>query len=377
MLTLQQLTTFHRSLRSKLVLSVYIDGTASDPANQRAWRTQLDNSLKNLREWLEGSTHTERETFERTVYLLEDALKPFNAGFGAPGWVAFITEDMVIVSHTLPVVVPTIAVWSTGPVVAPYVRTLKETRPVIVVMADASKADLYRYQTGTLEKLDTVRSHHVVEPPSHMGAPPRQGFHSGTRGSSGKDAAQKSQLEGRDRMIHETVERVIESASADGFIVVGGIKRVANRIVSQLEELAPSRVLLMPVDIHATTAQVMEAARVGSSTLRAALDSRRLGDITEEARRGGLGALGPDETAQALETMSVRDLFLTHQFLENHASDAENVVRAALAQQASVEEVSDGPAEDLEKVGGVAAGLRFRSRLPNRDTERAGNPTSV
>ena len=361
MMTLAQLAALHRSLRDERVLSVYLDGTASDPAIQRSWRTQLDNALKDLREWLGGSQYDEREAFERSLTVLDDALASFMAGFGAPGWVAFIANDRVVETHLLPVSVPTLAVWSNGPAIAPYMRALKQSRPVIAVVADASKADVYRYQGGKLESVDLIRSHHVMEPVSHMGAPPRQGFHSGTRGTAGKDAAQKRMLEGRNRMINETAERAVALADADGFIVVGGIKRVVKRIVSLLGELAPGRVLeLESLDIHAPLSEIADAAKQGASDLRAAIDNQRLAEIAEQAGAGGLGALGPEETRLALEQSSVRDLYLTHQFLEDHAADAERAVRAALDQQAVVEEVSSKAAEDLERLGGMAAGLRFR-----------------
>lgn len=363
MMTLAQLSALHRSLRDQHVLSVYIDGTATDPASQRSWRTQLDNSLKNLREWLSGSSHGEREAFERCTTLLDKSIAAFN-GLSAPGWTAFITRDGVVDSHVLPVPVPTFAVWSTGPAIAPYVRALKENRPVIVVLADASNANLYRYELGKVERVDMIRAHHVVEPPSHMGAPPKQGFHSGTRGTSGKDSAQRSLLEGRDRMIQEIVRSAVLEAGEDSFILIGGIKRVTSRIAKSLMGLAPDRVLeLESLDIHSSIDDVAKAARAGASELRAATDNRRLSEIADQAGAGGLGALGPDATRVALDNASVRDLFLTHRYLENHAAEAEQAVRAALEQHASVEEVSSGSEVELDRFGGVAAGLRFRPAL--------------
>lgn len=359
MMTLSQLSALHRSLKDELVLSVYIDGTATDFAIQHLWRTQLDNALTDIREWLAGSRHAERENFEKCTLLLGQTLAPFTRAFGAPGFVAFITRHGVATSHTLPVPVPTLAVWSTGPAIAPYMRALKETRPVIVILADSSRAELFEYHVGRVERLDTVRSHHVVEPLSHMGAPPRQGFHTG--GTTGKDAAQRSLLEDRDQMIEEVVKRALASSEENGFIMVGGIKGVAKRIVAQLGASVGDRAIeLKPLDIHASNAQIADAVRAASSELRASFDTRRIAEIADEAAAGGLGALGPEETRLALEQASVRDLYLTHKYLEDHAAEAEDAVRAALDQHASVEEVSHEAAENLQRVGGMAAGLRFR-----------------
>ena len=234
MFTHAQLVTLYRSLRETRVLSVYIDGSATDPAAPRPWRVPLDHALKDLRVWLADSSHDERETFERCVGVLEQELAGFTASVGAPGWVAFISADESCVAHQLPVPVPTLAVWSTGPCLAPYMRVLKETRPVIFTMADARKAEVYRYWLGKLTHVETVRAHHVVESPSHMGASPRQGFHTGTRGETGHDAAQRALLEGRDRMLAEAAHRIAELAGEDAWILLGGTRRVGARLSRQL-----------------------------------------------------------------------------------------------------------------------------------------------
>jgi stalled ribosome rescue protein Dom34 len=66
------------------------------------------------------------------------------------------------------------------------------------------------------------------------------------------------------------------------------------------------------------------------------------------------------DTQWALDQASVRDLYVTRHYLDEHAAEAEDAVRSALDQDASVEEVSGSTAEQLDRAGGVAAGLRFR-----------------
>lgn len=361
MLTHAQLVTLYRSLRDERVLSIYVDGSAPDPAIQRAWRVQLDNAMKDVRSWLADSSHEEREAFEQCVRLLDGELAAFDVSVGAPGWVAFITSNGTREAHQLPVPVPTLAVWSTGPCLAPYMRALKEARPVVVAVADARKANLYRYRLAHLDRIETVRAHHPVERPMHMGAPPRQGFHSGTRGTAGQDAAQRSLLEGRDRMIADAADRIDTLAGNDGWILIGGIRRVVTRLVEQLAPIAPHRVLaLESLDVHSSDAEIAEAARLGASALHVSSDAKRIAEIADLAGARGLGVLGPAETRLALEQASVRELYLTHRYLEDHAAEAEDAVRSALAQDASVEEVSGVAAERLDQHGGMAAGLRFR-----------------
>ncbi|MEX2154439.1 MAG: hypothetical protein WD825_13950 [Gemmatimonadaceae bacterium] len=361
MRTLAQLLSLERSLRGVRVLSVYLDGTATDPAAQRTWRVQLDHSLRDLRQWLAGSTHAERQEFERCVALLDGELKAFTRGVGAPGWAAFITPNGVRDTTLLPGPVPTLAVWSTGMCMAPYMRALKESRPLAMVVVDATKADVYRYHLGALEHVDCIRAHHVVMTPSHMGDASRPGFHAGTRGATGRDEAQRSLREGTHRMLAQATERALRVAGAEGWIVTGGIPRISGRLAGRLSARAPGRVLALDaLDVHASEAQLVEAARASASTLRNELDAKHVSEIADHGVATGLGALGPAATRQALQESRVRELYLTHRYIAEHAADAEDAVRAALDQGASVEEVSGSAAKYLDLHGGMASRLRYR-----------------
>jgi hypothetical protein len=360
MLTRTQLAELYRSLSAERVLSVYIDGTATDPA-QRLWRLQLDNSLTDLRTWLEGSPHDEREQFNRCVERLKENIGSLPFGIGAPGWAAFITKDGIRDAHHLPVPVSTLAVWSTGPCLAPYMRALKESRPVVIAIADATKADLYQYRLGRVEQLETIRAHHAIKDAPHMSAPPRQGFHKGTGGPPGRDSAQRSLLAGRDRMLAETIDRIMDLAGKEAWIVLGGIKREVAQLGKELEPVLPNRVLeLDSFDVHAAEAEIAEAARTSASTLRDDLDAKRIEEIVGLGAAHGLGVVGPGDTRMALAQASIRELYFTHRYLQEHASETEDAIRAALDQDASVEEVSGRAAALLDEHGGLAAGLRFR-----------------
>ena len=360
MLTRLQLAALHRSLRNEPVLTVYVDGATTDPATRHAWRVDLDHRLNDLRLWLTDATHAERAGLERSIQLLEEELATLSGGVAAPGWVAFIEPGRFHEAHHLPAPTPTLAVWSMGLCIAPYMRALKQTRPVVVAVADARKVDLYYYCVGKLERIATVRAHRVVGPSSHMGAPSMQGFHTGTRGSAGHDAAQRALLAGRDRMVAEAADRIRDLAADDSWIVLGGIPRVVARLASELSAVSRHRILeLEALDVHASAAHIAAAAQHGASTLRDASDARQLANIAELAESGGAAAVGPAATEHALEQACVRDLYLTRRYLNDHAAEAEDAVRAAFDQDAVVEEVSRAPAEWLDARGGMAARLRY------------------
>lgn len=361
MLTYAQLLALHRSLRDTRVLSVYLDGSASDTAMQRSWRLQLDNSLDDLRTWLEDSARDEREHLEQSIGLLNDAIAPLDPNVGAPGWAAFITPERVHLAESLPVPTPTLSVWSTGLCIAPYLRAFKESRPVIVVLADATKASLYAYQRGEVRRLEVVRANAAVDEPTHMSAPARVGFHTGTRGSTGRDAAQRTLLNGRDRMIDEAAGRVREIATDGAWILLGGTDRVTARFAESLNSFASDHVLRLDgLDIHASEAEIADAARAGATHLRNTADDRRIDEIVSLAAAQGNGAVGPEASNKALENALVRELFISDRYMADHAPEAEQVIRAALDQDARVEEVSGPAAERLDQLGGMAVGLRFR-----------------
>ena len=375
MLTQSQLSALHRAHRDERILSVYVDGSMPDPAGQRTWRLYLDRAIKDLQTWLDGSARTEREDLDTCSELLEAELAKFDPTVGAPGWVAFIAKEGVLHAQPVPVPVATLAVWSNGVCVAPYLRALAEARPVIVAVVDARRAELYRYQFGWIDRVETLRAHHIVEPPSHMGSAASPGFHSGTRGSTGHEAAQAGLLESRDRMLSDAGQRAVELAGPNGWILVGGIPRVAARFEETVAAAAPGRVLRIDhLDVHSSEAIIADAARAGATTMRDALDAQRVTSIVDRAGAGGLGAVGPSDIQTALTLESVNELFVTRTYLDDHAADAEEAVRAAFDQDATVEEVSGRAAELLDAKGGIGAELRFQAKPPEEPRPRQTRP---
>jgi hypothetical protein len=245
--------------------------------------------------------------------------------------------------------------------VAPYVRALKQTRPVYVAVVDTRTAHLYRYHAGEIEPLESIRAHALIEPGEHMGDAPRSGFHPGVRGPTAHDEAQRILVEGHHRLIRELTRRVLRIAGPDGWIVVGGIPRASRRAADALEKAAAGRVLhVESLDMHSTEAQIAIIAQESASTLRDTLDLDRLAALENGVGQHGLAALGPHATRAALARSCVRDLFISPRYLEEHAGDAENAVRSALDQGAAVEEVERQVAERLDQLGGIAARLRFK-----------------
>jgi hypothetical protein len=359
--TKAELATLERSLRDSLVLSVYLEGGAADPAAQHAWRVRLDHELATQRARLSDASHEERDRFDACVRILDGTLESDGVQAGASGWVAFIEPAGVRHASSLLAPLPLFASWGRGAFVTPYLRALTEQHPVLVAVIDARKATVYSYHAGVLEVVASLHAHSHAAQPAHMGDAPRVGFHSGTRGIAGRDALQRTRRAGTSRMIAELVDRVTTLAGHDGWVLLGGIPRVVAHAARPLAEAGVRVLSLHSLDVHASTARIAEAARAGASTLRDAWASRQLDEIATRASAGGLGILGREQTERALALSSVRSLFVSERYQAEHPTEVEAAVRSALDQDASVDVVCRDAGRELDARGGIAALLRFRS----------------
>ncbi len=373
MLTQQELVALARSLRDERVLSVYLDGSAVDPKARRVWRLELDHQLKDIRQNIQGTSHSERALFDDCVRQLDKQLVSFDGALGAAGWAGFITAEGAKYAELLPVPMPTLASWRKGPRVAPYVRALKQNRAVIVVVTGKRDATLYRYVHGILEHLDDLHARVVTDEPTHMSKAPRLGFHSGVRGSPGRDETQREVNAASQRLMSDTAQRVMRAAWDGAWILVGGIPEASTRLVQELNESALGRVRqLLPLDIHASTSEISTAVQQAASQLRDELDVQRISDMVDREQAIGLAVVGRTATDRALQQKRVRELYVSHGFLEDHMRDAEDAVRDALDQGAAVEEVERSAAERLDRLGGIAARLRYRLAAAEPEAGAAG-----
>lgn len=360
MLTQQELAKLERTLQEQAVLSVYVNGDHADPARRTRWRLDLRHSFDDIESWLQDSSHAEREAFAKCREMAWEALSDLEPGIGAPGWVGFITTSGVHHATLVPAPVPTMAVWSTGPAIAPYVQVVSDARPVLVAVVDGRQVRIYRYADRRVDVLHTVRAHVTVEPPSHMGRPANVGFHTGTRGRAGADAAQREWQKGTETMLAEAMEKLAAYAGDAAWIVIGGIPEIAKAALGRLApDVAARATLADGLDVHATRAQVAERARVAAVRLREQDDLRRVDEAIAAAEAAGAGVTGSVETSRALDEGRVRELYFSSRTLENHAGGLEAAVRQALAQGATVHHVTGVAAEHLERAGGIAARLRY------------------
>jgi hypothetical protein len=255
MLTSAELVRLERQTRDRTILSVYLNGEGSDSVSRARWQADLRHSLDDIASWFRDASHQEREDFAARRRLLEERVEQFRGEIGAPGWVAFLDEEGIQHQSEVFAPVPTMAVWSTGASVAPYIRALKESHPVIVAVVDSRHARLYRYVENGLEQLERIEADTDFEVVGNMSKRAAQGAHTGRRGKTGTDAGQVALQQATERMLSDAVSRIETLAHDAAWIAIGGIPVVATAALSLLTPAAASRSLRAELDVHATDAQ--------------------------------------------------------------------------------------------------------------------------
>jgi hypothetical protein len=347
MMTPRELAALAREGASAGTLSVYLDARVTDPAMRHAWRPALTSALRDARAAI--ADERERAEFDRAAAFLEQPLPAPGGVWGAEGWVAIATADGLQYAAELPVRVPTLAVWRSRPVVSPYVRVLKEQRPVVVALVDSRSARFFRYAWGTLTALPEA----TLTAPSDLALAPRDTLDT-ERASRRREALFR-------RLAAALGGRLTELAGDDGCILIGGTPEWARLAGQALAPRFTGRLLASAsLDHDATDRQIVQAAREAASGLRAAHGRALLDRLLERMIPQGRGEAGVPATQRALHAQAVDLLLLSPEFLAAHGPVAEDAVHAALAQGADVDVLSGEAAAQLDRAaGGIAARLRF------------------
>lgn len=358
MLKHDELVKLEQTLREQPVLSVYVNGEVTDVAARSKWRTELRNIFDEIAKSLADGSHDDRDGFSaaRERAMLE--LEAFTPGHDTPGWMGFFSADQVHHAGATGVPVPTGATWGKGANIAAGIRVLKESRPVLVVVADSTQVRVHRYVDHTLQLADELEREEHVDKAYHQNRASR-GLKSGLGGFPGADAAQRELKNATDVMLVDAVSRIESMANDDAWILVGGIPTVASDLHGRLAQRVQDRASVVPIDVHTSEAGLADVAREHASRLRAADDLQRIEKVVSANAAGGTGAVGAEEIDRALVNGQVHELFLTSAFVADHGDEAVDTIRRAFDVGATIEHVSGEAAEKLDSIGGIAARLRF------------------
>lgn len=375
MLTESALVDLYRDLQDRRVLSVYVDTDQHDPAERDAWRRRLDGQVSEARKRLADNGEG-ADGFDRAWALLRKELDEVEGFMHGRGWVGFATPEGVRYAEAIPVPMPDLVRWERGIRAAPYVRGLKQSRPVVLVLADRMRARVLIYRDGHIEEPEDLRADTDVGDLTDVGTHKRAyqtrdvnalGSSSGVRGETATDQAHRILEASSERMWKDLVRTVLATAEPHGLVVLGGTPETVGRLMDLVPETAKPRVMERPsLHLALSLAEAREAVEQAAHELTQRLQEALVDEVIERARSNGRAVLGREATEKALRGMRVDTLLITPEFRSTEPDFADHCVGTALLQDARVEEVSGIGGDRLQDEGG-GIGARLRYRLEGED----------
>lgn len=360
MVTDDVVVRLNQELAGTKVLSVYLHAEENDPAERRAWRLRLASRLKDVEEALADAPKEEKRAFAAAVELIEEELEQYTGYLPDRGWVGFATSDRLWHASPLPAPMPDLVRWEDGAHMAPYVRALKQARPVTVVVLDRKHARFCEYVQGELTEGEVLKSNSAVVDGQPEGSSKRAGGSSGQRGESRTDAVQRSEEAATQRMLRDVVERTEAAAKSGHLLVVGGSSEVVSSLIRSLSDRARDRTMEIPsISADTSGAELKDAVEEAASALSLRLQRELVADVINTTRSAGRACLGHEQTERAIQAGAVDTLIFSRSFARNHPGAVEQLVDGALQQGGSVEEISEAASTELDREGGIGARLRF------------------
>lgn len=362
MLTHHELVDLYRTHREDRVLSVYLDAEEHDPADRKIWRRNLDHGIAEAKKSLDGAGNPERDDFAEAVEGLRAELSNFENFLPDRGWVGFSTPARVLYAETVHVPMPNLVRWEHGLRVAPYVRALKQNRVVVTIVADSRKARIYTYRDAHTRHAADLHIDTFVGDLTDANTAKRPATHTGIRGATGTDTAQRILEVGTERMIKDLLETVADAAGERGFVVLGGTPEIVGTLSHKLPRKLRDRSIERPtLHMDMTDAEVQTVTEEAATALTCRLQAALLDDVIDAARSGGRGCLGREATETALRDGRVDTLLLSRRFRRENIDLADHFVGASFEHGGEVEELGDPAASRLDEEGnGIGARLRYR-----------------
>lgn len=370
------LTGLLRWRPSNGVVSVYLDVAPGDRGE--AWRIELRNGLRSA---MEGA----RDGWDReTRVALEAAIERIKGRFAEGGrpngraHVGFVEAGSSgrerWFSFALPIGTTTV-VHAPRPLLRPLLAALDDGAPRGVFAASAEHVRLLGWALGELEEIDSwsleIFSRDWRERKSRGSADPARA--QGTT-ASGRDQFEQRLEANRERFLRESAKLAVQRAAGRGWQEIDVF--ADEHHFQLLAEGLPDGIPVRHVDDHNVISQPTHAIAERLEALLPRINREREGALLQrvrgEAHGGTRGALGLEETLQALLEGRVEHLLLDPERRYElpggsplaDAADpelplAERMVELALSTSASVTPLEGDAAEDLAEHGGVAALLRY------------------
>lgn len=379
MLTRENLIDLYRELRDRKVLSVYLDGRGDDPAERKVWRKELAHGIEDARSRLVDASGSDGDGFDGSVSSLMEEMEAFEGFVPGKGWVGFATPEKVWYTESVPVPMPNLVRWENGMRVAPYIRGLKQGRKVVTVLLDSRRARIFEYRDGDLVEPESLRADTFIGDMTDVNISKRAATHTGTRGETGTDAAQRALEVTSERMRKRIIEVVSDLVGEEGLLIIGGTPEMVSAAARSVPKKLNGRVAERPsLHVEMSTPEVRDAVEAAASDLSRTIQVHLVDQVVDQARANGLGCLGREATERALRERRVDTLILARSFIDGNPDFADHCIGTAFEQHADVEEVSGEAGERLAgEGGGIGARLRYQipqEREPGRKSGVGAEP---
>ena len=377
---------FIKSHADVRVLSVYIDGSVTDPAKRHEWRTMFRHSIDSLRARFASFPPADRDAFESCVARVEERLPVADdaaehgsapwSGAGTHGWMALSAEDGEMVDARLSVAQVPLVTWGDCATIVPFLAATR-TDDAVIVQVDLDHAIISRLHRGVVQVLESMTADRDTdEVGSHMGDAPRQGFHMGTRGDTRTDDAQRQRREAHERLMSRARRTLAVIAGSEARIVVGGTGGAVAHFIATLPNELAARCAVSEA-LHMTTA-LSAIPTLADAALLELLTRHELEALQLLDRRAHLtrnAAFGYEAVAAAATAGAIERLFVSETLWRNHLNEIEALVQRALRSHTRVDVVTPRCASTLDASGGIAAELRFAVAMAT--TPELAHPASV
>src|SRR5690606_34871808 len=135
---------------------------------------------------------------------IERELAVYDGHLPSRGWGAFASPDGLLHAGPTPTPTPDLVRWELGAHVAPWIRALKLSRPVTAVVADRRHARILAYLEGELHEQVVIPAEEVELDAEQLST--RAATHTGVRGATGTDVAQRVEERTVRRLVRDVVE---------------------------------------------------------------------------------------------------------------------------------------------------------------------------
>ena len=364
MMTSDDLKNLYREHADTHLLSVYLDADQQDPAKRDLWRVRLKNQLSEERTRIEQEAPDQVSTFGDAADLLIKQLNTDPDSFlSGRGWVGFALPDKVLYAENLPTPMPTLVCWEKGIRVAPYLRTLKHNRPVLLALVDSREGRIYRFHRGHFEEVDTLSAREFVGA-TDVGTRKRPTDRTGIRGRTTTDAADAVADAARERLIGSIRDAVESNWAQDALVIVGGIPKEVSRLARELDFVQEGRLAQAPeLDKRMDRSELIAEVERLASTLSQGLHASLVAEALDRAGARTRGCAGEHDTERALREGRVQTLLVSQSLAEGDPDYADRLIGTGFGRSGADAHVVTGEAgEQLDEHDGLAALLHYRIR---------------